>query len=402
MKPIIACPDCGTVLQLPPLRPSSAAVCPTCDHYLERTRGRSQLAALCFTLATCVLLLPADFAPLMRVSMAGVTRSSNVPSGIVLLWNQQWVIVAALAFAFIVVIPLIHFALLALVLSAVHLGHPTSRFARLFRYAVQLDLWAMTDVFLLGALVGYSRVAANLTVHIEAGGLCLLLASACAMLSRATLDRRSIWRAFAPQSVIADATQPVISCLVCDLVVPASQERHPCPRCAAQLSARKPAHMRWTLALVIAGAALYVPANVFPMNSDTQLGSEMQHRIIDGIGQLFAAGLWPLGVLIFCTSIAIPLLKLAGLGWLMLSVRRRSHAALVAKTKLYRGISELGRWSNIDVFTIVVFLPLINFGPLASTHADVGATAFLLVVVLTMLAARTFDPRQLWDVRTSR
>ena len=117
MKPIIACPDCGTVLQLPPLRPSSVAVCPTCDHYLERTRGRSQLAALCFTLATCVLLLPADFAPLMRVSMAGVTRSSNVPSGIVLLWNQQWVIVAALAFAFIVVIPLIHFALLALVLA---------------------------------------------------------------------------------------------------------------------------------------------------------------------------------------------------------------------------------------------------------------------------------------------
>ncbi len=160
--------------------------------------------------------------------------------------------------------------------------------------------------------------------------------------------------------------------------------------------------MRWTLALVIAGAALYVPANVFPMNSDTQLGSEMQHRIIDGIGQLFEAGLWPLGILIFCTSIAIPLLKLAGLGWLMLSVRRRSHAALVAKTKLYRGIRELGRWSNIDVFTIVVFLPLINFGPLASTHADVGATAFLLVVVLTMLAARTFDPRQLWDVRTSR
>lgn len=81
----------------------------------------------------------------------------------------------------------------------------------------------------------------------------------------------------------------------------------------------------------------------------------------------------------------------------MLAIRRRSSKALVFKTKLYRLIDELGRWSNVDVFTLAVFVPMIQFGSLATASADVGATAFILVVTITMLASRTFDPRLLWD-----
>jgi paraquat-inducible protein A len=128
-----------------------------------------------------------------------------------------------------------------------------------------------------------------------------------------------------------------------------------------------------------------------------QMGRPTSHTIFNGVRLLFEAGLWPLGVLIFCTSIAIPMVKIAGLGWCMLSVRRRSKAHLVAKTRLYRFIDEIGRWSNVDPFTIVFFVPLMNFGALASADAAWGATAFMLVVVLTMLASRTFDPRLMWD-----
>jgi paraquat-inducible protein A len=193
-----------------------------------------------------------------------------------------------------------------------------------------------------------------------------------------------------------------ISCLSCDLAVPARYIGHPCPRCAARLLGRKPSSSERTFALVTAGLALYIPANVFAMSTDIQLGTRAQHRIVDGIEELFHARLWPLGVLIFCTSIAIPLLKLTALGWLLLSVRHHSTSALVFKTKLYRVIDEIGRWSNEDVFTIVVFLPLINFAPLASAHADTGATAFLLVVVLTLFAVRAFDARELWDAQVKR
>lgn len=400
--PIIACPDCATVLELPPLGPRAVAVCPTCDHHLERSRGRSSHAALCFALATCILLIPADVAPLLRVSVAGVARVSTLGAGIVILWQNQWIVLALLVFAFAVALPLVRFTLLTLVLGALHLGHRPACLARGFRYAITLDAWAMTDVFLLGGLVGYSRVAAQVPVHIEVGGICLMLASACAMLSRATLDRRSIWRSLAPQSMPASKDEALISCPCCDLVVPARREGSRCPRCSAPLRARKPSSSRRTLALLVTGLVLYVSANVFPMSTDTQLGTHSRHRIIDGIGELFQADLWPLGVLIFITSIAIPLLKLLGLGWLLGSVHRRSDRLLIGKTKLYRVIQEIGRWSSVDVFTIVVFLPLLTFGPLASAHAGLGATAFLLVVASTMLAASTFDPRDLWDARSTR
>jgi paraquat-inducible protein A len=397
----IACPDCGTILELPSLGRRTAVVCPTCDHHLERSRGRSQALALSLAVSTLVLLIPADIGPLMRVSMLGVDRVSRVGSGIYLLWDRHWVIVATLVALFVIVLPLIRYALLSLVLICLHFRKHPPWLGHAFRRCLQLDLWAMPDVFLLGAAVGYSRVTAELPVHVGWGGGCLMLAAACAMLCRAALDRRTVWRGLPYRLVALPPKEPAISCVICDLAVPARLERSGCPRCGARLSARRPSAVTRTSALVLAGLALYVPANLFPMSSDSQFGATMDHRIVDGIRELFQAGLWPLGVLIFCTSIAIPLLKLAGLGWFLLCIRRRSTDALVFKTKLYRVIEEVGRWSNVDVFTIAVFLPLIQFGQIASTHADLGATAFILVVVLTMFASRCFDPRLMWDVRAA-
>jgi paraquat-inducible protein A len=152
-----------------------------------------------------------------------------------------------------------------------------------------------------------------------------------------------------------------------------------------------------TAALAIAGFALFFPANLYPMSVDRQFGVLVPHRIVDGIMELFQAHLWPLGVLIFCTSVAIPLLKLAGLSWLLICVWQGSCRRLVLKTRLCRLIDEIGRWSCVDIFTIAVFLPLMQFHGMVSTDAANGATAFLLVVVVTMLASHTFDPRLMWD-----
>ena len=188
-----------------------------------------------------------------------------------------------------------------------------------------------------------------------------------------------------------------IACRFCDLVRPAAAEGSHCPRCGLTLSARKPDAVLRTTALVITGFALFFPANIYPMSVDRQLGVLVPHRIVDGILELFQAHLWPLGVLIFCTSIAIPLLKLAGLSWCLISVWYGSRQRLVLKTRLCRLIDEIGRWSCVDVFTIAVFLPLMQFDGVVSTDAAVGAAPFLLVVVVTMLASHTFDPRLMWD-----
>ncbi|HZO22185.1 MAG TPA: paraquat-inducible protein A [Steroidobacteraceae bacterium] len=393
----IACSHCGTLQELPPLPRGAEAACPVCDHRLERTSGRSLDAALTCSLATWLLLFPANLLPLMSVSMLGATRETRAGSGVVTLWQGQRVIVAVLVAAFVLVLPILRFGFLSAVLASLRLGRRPAWLGRAFRYAMALDFWAMPDVFLIGCAVGYSRVAANLTVKLGSGGICLVFAAVFAMLSRATLDRRTTWRSISqdPQAVAPD--EPSISCTVCDLAYPEHAEGSACTRCGARLKARKTDSQVRTAALLIAGFVLYIPANYFPMSTDVQLGTTVPHRIIDGIEDLVTAGLWPLGVLIFCTSIAIPLLKLLGLGWLWLSVRLRSKRHRLFRTRLYRAIDEIGRWSNIDIFTIAVFVPLLQFGTLATARAATGATAFLLVVVLTMIASQVFDPRLIWD-----
>lgn len=393
----IACTDCGTLQDIPPLPWGAIAICPTCDNRLERTNGRSINGALACASATFVLLFPANLAPIMHVSMLGMTRESRLGMGAVTLWQHQWVIVAVLVAAFAVILPFVRFGLLSVVLALLQLGRRPHWLGGAFRWSLHLEQWAMPDVFLIGSAVGYSRIAAAMPVSIGWGGICLIFAAFLCMLSRATLDKRAVWRVLSPESAAPPADESAIACRVCDLVRPASAEGTHCPRCGLTLRTRKVDSTARTAALVIAGFALFLPANLLPMSTDRQLGVLVPHRIVDGIMELFQAHLWPLGVLIFLTSIAIPILKLAGLSWLLISVWHGSRRRLVLKTRLCRLIDEIGRWSCVDIFTIAVFLPLMQFDGMASTDAANGAPAFLLVVVITMLASHAFDPRLMWD-----
>jgi len=232
-------------------------------------------------------------------------------------------------------------------------------------------------------------------VGVGNGGWCVIGAAAFAMLTRASLDRRRAWERIAPAGALPPG--PVITCMACNLAAPASCEGAACSRCGGRLWRRKPCSVMRTTALVATGYLLYPAANYFPMTVGLQLGAEDDHTIYAGVRQLVEAHLWPLAIVIFTASIGIPLLKLAGLTWCIASVRSGSRRALVAKTRLYRFVEAVGRWSNIDVYTIAVFLPLFQFGEMASVHASVGDAAFLAVVVATMVAARTFDPRLMWD-----
>ncbi|HEU0195904.1 MAG TPA: paraquat-inducible protein A [Nevskiaceae bacterium] len=397
----IACPDCGTLVDLPSVAAGGTATCPVCHHALERSAGRNIAGALACSAATFALLFPANLLPLMDVHLLGLHTESRIGSSVLALWDRHWVIVAILTAAFVVILPLLRFGLLTVVLACLQLHRHPRWLGRAFRWSLHLDHWAMPDVFLIGCAVGYSRIAANLPVTISAGGFCMIGAALLCMATRASLDRRTVWRSIAAGPAEPPADIEVISCQACDLVVPAALDGQPCPRCRLTLNSRKPHAMARTFAFTLAGLVLYLPANFYPMSSALQMGTLTPHRIVDGIRELITAGFWPLAIVIFCTSIAIPALKLIGLSWLMLSVRRHSTRHLVLKTHFHRIINEVGRWSCVDVFTVAVFLPLIQFGALASTRPGVGLVAFLLVVVFTMIASSSFDVRLIWDAAHS-
>jgi paraquat-inducible protein A len=400
----IACPDCGTLEEIPQLPRRSAAVCIRCEADLEKTSGRSIVAALACSLATFLLLFPVNILPLLRVDLLGMHSENVIAAGIFQLWDHGWILLAGLSAVFVIFLPFLRFGLLSAVLAALRLGRKPRWLGPVFRWAVWLDPWAMLDVFLLAACVGFYRLSnvSQATISIEVGGQCFIAAAVLTMLARATLDQRTVWRAIGGETQLdrrapGEAREPLIGCGTCDLVQPLSREDHPCPRCGARLRARKPDAMAWTAALLATAFILIFPANIYPMNLSDQLGNQVGYTIMSGVHDLFQAGLWPLGVLVFCTSILTPGVKILALGWCVLSVWRRSDRHLVAKTKALRVVAEWGRWSKTDPFAIVFFVPLMNFDGLGSDTAGWGATAFMVMTFLTMVASVTFDPRLMWD-----
>ncbi len=193
-----------------------------------------------------------------------------------------------------------------------------------------------------------------------------------------------------------------IQCHACHLLsqsVSAPPGHHACcPRCGAPLHPRKPNSLTRAWALTLTAFILYIPANVLPIMTVVSMGQGEPDTILSGVVLLIASGMWPIALVVFVASIAVPMLKLIVLTYLLLSVQRRSRWRPRDRTVMYRLTEAVGRWSMIDIFMISILIALINLGNIATIEVGPGAIAFGTVVVVTMFAAMSFDPRLIWDV----
>ena len=174
-----------------------------------------------------------------------------------------------------------------------------------------------------------------------------------------------------------------------------------CPVCGLSVTARKHNSLQHTLAYIISALCLYLPANVYPIMSVTQLGAVETHTIIGGIIELIHSDMIPIAILVLVASILVPLMKLLGLSLLLVCVHYRWQVNARLFTIMYRIIAFVGRWSMLDIFMISILVSLIDLGGVAQVIAGPAATAFAAVVVLTMFAAKSFDPRLIWDQQTT-
>ena len=190
----------------------------------------------------------------------------------------------------------------------------------------------------------------------------------------------------------------LVNCHVCGKLSRATGIDAPCcPRCGSALEFRKPASIARTWALLVAAVLLYLPANLLPVMRTTYVGEETADTIISGVVYFLLNGDWPLAVIIFTASVVVPLLKMLALGFLLVTVQRHHRYWRRGRTTLYRITELMGRWSMVDVFVIALLTALVQAGYFAQVVPDLGAVAFCAVVILTMLAAETFDPRLIWD-----
>lgn len=212
------------------------------------------------------------------------------------------------------------------------------------------------------------------------------------------------------------ATGPHAQCHVCCLVVglPAELARvadpeidhgglqFSCPRCGADVHRRKPDSLSRTWAFLVAALICYIPANLYPIMTSTSLGTAQSDTILSGVIFLFSHGMWPLAVIVFVASVIVPVLKIVILIGLVLSVQWKSQWRPRRRAWLYRVVETIGRWSMVDVYVVTILVALVHLGSLASVEAELGAFFFGAVVVLTILAAESFDPRLMWDQLEAR
>ncbi len=170
-----------------------------------------------------------------------------------------------------------------------------------------------------------------------------------------------------------------------------------CPRCGAALHSRKPGSISRTWALVIAAYICYIPANLLPMTQVTSLGNVQEDTIMSGVIYFLLHGEWPIGLVIFVASVVVPLAKLFTLTYLLISVQRKSQWQPQERARLYRMTEAVGRWSMTDIYVVTILVALVQLGNLATIEAGPGAIFFGAVVIITIFAALTFDPREIWD-----
>jgi len=195
----------------------------------------------------------------------------------------------------------------------------------------------------------------------------------------------------------------LINCHSCYLLCRAhksgSVARWVCPRCGAKLHFRKPKSVARTWALVIAAAIFYIPANVLSITTVVSFGSTQSDTILSGVLYFIKTGMWPIAIIIFIASIVVPLAKILILSFLMITVQRGSVRHRKDRTRLYRITEAIGRWSMLDIFVVTILVALVNLGSLATVKAGPAAPFFAAVVVITMFAAMSFDPRLIWDAK---
>lgn len=404
MTRLLRCHDCDLLHEVPEVPAGSRALCGRCGAVLLARRPETVERSIALALASLFFWLVANLFPFLTMEIGGRIEPSRLASGVGGLWADGFFELAVLVLLFAVAFPFLKIAAWLAVLVPLHLGLKPRYLAPLFRGLDLLHPWAMTEVFLLGVLVSYTKIVdmASITVGPALVGFVALIVTM--IWTDLTLDTAEVWDRIAapPESgVPATSGTLLVGCHVCG-VVAALSEQHGvvhgrCARCGAGLHRRKANSASRAWALVVAALILYVPANLYPVMILVSFGEATQATILGGVQELIAAEMLPLALLVFFASITVPVLKLVGLAFLLVSVQRRSRWRTRERTVIYRIVESVGRWSMLDIFVLAILAGLVRLGNIATIEPGAGAISFAAVVVITMFGAMCFDPRLLWD-----
>lgn len=400
----IACHECGLLLRACAPGEGEVARCPRCGSRLYGRHRGSADRALALHLTAVVLLIVANTFPFMTFKLEGRSETSTLFSGVLEFIKQDLWLLAVVVAGAAIVVPLMKLLTTLYLLIPLRYGRVPRYAAPAARWVELMHPWAMMEVFLLGVLVAYVKLTDLATLELGPGVFAFAALIVVLAAGEAAIEPREIWSRIGPSvgrsKGAGGGRGGFVDCHACGFVLLGTEDpRHhaDCPRCGAHLHRRKPDSLTRTWALVITAAILYIPANVFPVMTVISFGKGEPDTILSGVKALIEADMWPLALIVFFASITVPVLKLCGLSYLLISVQRRSQWRPRDRTRLYRLVEAVGRWSMIDIFMITILIALVKLGNIATIEPGVGATSFAGVVIITMIASHNFDPRLIWD-----
>lgn len=412
---ITACHGCDLLLESGDVTPGSTAVCPRCGSKIHAPKADSVNRTLAFSFIVLLVYFPAVFTPLMTLNAMGIEARGSILDNAILLYHQDYMLVAAMVFLTAVLLTFLNPALLFLLAGLVKTKKLPRLQAWILRTYQHLEEWGMAEVYLIGVLVTLVKVYSMTIIEFNLGFFCFVVMVIMNICSLSVLDKSHFWVLIEEQlgSACASGVKKktnmpetameagLMCCHDCGRLArghSGSEGRaRECPRCGALLHYRKPDSVSRTWALVIASAILLIPANLLPIMRVDFLGASEYSTIMDGIIYFIHSGEYGIAIVIFTASVLVPIYKIIGLILVLLTVQFKWETRLRQKSMMFRFVEFIGRWSMLDIFVIALMTVLVNFEEFSSTHAAAGAPFFTGVVACTMVAALTFDARLLWD-----
>ena len=407
---LTVCAGCDQAYARRPLSSTQSARCRRCGSTLEHGRRFSISTWLALTLTAAIAMVFANVFPVAVISLGGLESEATVWQSVVALAAGPGAPVAVAAGMIAIGVPALQVLTLLWILSFAVAGRSCPYFVPAMRVLRASRPWGMIEVCLLAILVALVKLSGFL--HVVAGigvGAIVVLAPLMAVIT--SRDAGDLWPLYeADNGLRLQAARPagpdhLVACDLCRLVREGSAAQGgaaiACTRCGSEVRARKPDSIVRTGAFLLAALVFYIPANVLPVMYTRLLGSEAQSTILEGVVEFWRSGSWDIAVLIFTASVAVPCTKFLAIG-LLLWDQKFPIGSRAGKTRLLKLVEHIGYWSMLDVLVVALVTALIQFRALGVAEPRPGIVFFGAVVVLTMLAAMSFDSRLAWQRQVQR
>lgn len=395
------CRHCDLVQLMPELAPGEEASCSRCGLNLDARHPQPVLRPVLYAGSALFMLLLANLFPFVSMFAAGNSNAMNFfdTSSVLFSEHHQWL--AILIWLFIQAVPAA--CMLAVLYLKLGMLYPLPACTWVARVLYMLKPWSMVDIFLMGLIISFVKLVADADISLGPSFWAFCLFCLLHLRTFQVIDRRELWSKIAPYPIPEVAAhagktglqQNLKLCQVCTAIVPLAQSH--CSRCNTRVRIRQRASIQNTMALLIAATLLYIPANLLPIMRTVSFGETTDSTIISGLLLMWRDGAYPVAIIILIASVIVPVAKILIMFWLCYLTclpfsRRQRHSGTI-----YRLVDWVGRWSMVDVLVVAIMAALVRFDLFMSVYPGVGALVFAAVVILTMLAALSFDPRLLWD-----